>query len=75
MVKSPGPVEILKVWKSGSFTTWQSGNLAVVVSGIDGISPEGTLTLRRARGRRGRERLGRARFGASMGFQCIFILF
>ena len=27
----------LGVWKSGSFTAWQSGSLAVVVPGIDGI--------------------------------------
>lgn len=27
----------LDVWKSGSFTAWQSGGLAVVVFGIDGI--------------------------------------
>ena len=27
----------MPVWKFGSFTVWQSGSLAVVVSGIDGI--------------------------------------
>ena len=32
-----GCLNNLDVWKSGSFTVWQSGSLAVVVRRIDGI--------------------------------------